>query len=263
MAFMVELMVVVVVAAAAVMMMMMMMLLLLVMMMMMMMMMMLLHLLLFLLLLSTSTTMLSIQLKCQQEQQDSNDDSLTNDLPLFREEVPESLKEILATQRGEQLALDHFHELVHRLRGEAQKASWVRAERTKRLEVLRNNKKYVDDQLAKKFDMSAIPVYEQLEKDIEGQTRMFARQKHYNLQLQRLLHRVRFEHEQTQKLVLGKEEELQAVFEDMAILVRILDEAQMEAAHAFKQLDKVHELNVKQCENIRTGEDTLLAGAGL
>ncbi|EKX45527.1 hypothetical protein GUITHDRAFT_138762 [Guillardia theta CCMP2712] len=188
----------------------------------------------------------------QEEVQEGEEDRWSNDLPLFRQEVPELLKEILSTESGEQLALDHFHELVHRLRSEAQKSSWQRAERMKRLEVVRNNKKYLDDMLAKKADLSATPVHDKISAEIEEQRMLFMRQRHYNLQLQRLLRRVRYEHEETERLVHEKEEELSAVFQDIPLLVKLLDEAQIEAAHSFEQLDRVHKLNVKQCENIRT-----------
>ena len=173
-----------------------------------------------------------------------------NNKDLFRHELPDILDEVLATDKGINMAVDHFERFVKRLELEAKRREQHLARRQRALHSLRKTEAELCERSSRPVDQAPAMWHARKSAelaDIEGQTR---REQLRGGELEILLQRVTYEHEQTRKALERRELDLRGHSQDVATLTSQLNEAQMEAAHTFACLEKLCKTLAEQKTNM-------------
>lgn len=172
------------------------------------------------------------------------------ELELFKHDLPEILDEVLATDKGINMAIGHFEKFVKRLELEAKRREQRLVRREQTLLSLRRTSADLAEQSARRIDPAPATWHATKSAelaDIEGQTR---RELLRSGELEILLKRVTYEHEQTRKALERRELDLRGYSQDVATLTVQLNESQMEAAHTFACLEKLCKTLAEQKKNM-------------
>ena len=155
----------------------------------------------------------------------------------FNTELPYILDEMLATDKGIDMALDHFRRLVVRLEGQAARGEQRLATQTSKFQALSRTRSELQERAERPVDQGPALWHAKLSDELqalEGKTR---RERMRGGELEVLEKRVAWEHEQTRKAVERRELDLKGHCQDVATLSTQLNEAQTECAYTFACLD--------------------------
>ena len=146
------------------------------------------------------------------------------------------LQEMLETDRGIAMALEHFVQFVARLEGEARRAEMKRQRVQRQVEELSKT----CSELCAVRPLDTLPEYwhSKFSAELEDAEADVLHETVRRGELLVLQKRVTWELQQTQKAVGNKESDLKGYMQDVRTLSLQLNEAQVEASHAFACLEQ-------------------------